>query len=290
MTKNGIEQCCISTYGGGLWHTWFDRDLILAGKVVYEKDGKYTSTLWKSDKPLLKIPNLAIHLSDDRSKFEPNKENHLRPFFDSVVMKKLLDQHLEQEGKVFSKHNAGLIKLISDQLNIPAKDIHDFDLYFADANPSGYVGLNDDFISSPRLDNLFSSWHALQSLVEVENEGRAINIAALFDHEECGSDSAQGAGSPVILQSIYRIYKLLTAGKDVPVDGFEKTVQSSFWISADMAHAVHPNYAEKHQPNHAIEINKGVVIKTNYNQRYATDLVSSSILKVLGQKADVPIQ
>ena len=77
----------------------------------------------------------------------------------------------------------------------------------------------------------------------MENEGRAINIVALFDHEECGSDSAQGAGSPIILQSIYRIYKLLTAGKEVPPDGFEKTVQSSYWISADMAHAVHPNYA-----------------------------------------------
>ena len=77
----------------------------------------------------------------------------------------------------------------------------------------------------------------------MENEGRAINIVALFDHEECGSDSAQGAGSPIVLQSIYRIYKLLTAGKEVPPDGFEKTVQSSYWISADMAHAVHPNYA-----------------------------------------------
>ena len=132
-------------------------------------------------------------------------------------------------------------------------------------------------------------YSALESLLEVENDGRAINIVALFDHEECGSDSAQGAGSPIILQSIYRIYKLLTAGKDVPADGFEKTVQSSYWISADMAHAVHPNYAEKHQPNHAVEINKGVVIKTNYNQRYATDLVSSSLLKALAKKADVPI-
>lgn len=82
---------------------------------------------------------------------------------------------------------------------------------------------------------------------------------------------------------------MLTEGKQVPADGFEKTMQSSYWISADMAHAIHPNYAEKHQPNHAIEINKGVVIKTNYNQRYATDLVSSSLLKALAKKADVPI-
>ena len=115
-------------------------------------------------------------------------------------------------------------------------------------------------------------------------------MAFLFDHEECGSDSAQGAGSPIVFQTIYRIYKLLTAGKEVPVDGFEKALQNSYLISADMAHAVHPNYASKHQDNHSVEINKGVVIKTNHNQRYATDLVSSALLKAVAKKADVSIQ
>jgi aspartyl aminopeptidase len=114
-------------------------------------------------------------------------------------------------------------------------------------------------------------------------------MAALFDHEECGSESAQGAASPLIIQSLYRIYKVLTEGKGVASDGFEKTVQSSFFISADMAHAVHPNYSEKHQSSHAPDINKGVVIKINHNQRYATDLVSSSLIKAIAKKADVPI-
>ena len=114
-------------------------------------------------------------------------------------------------------------------------------------------------------------------------------MAALFDHEECGSDSPQGAGSPIIFQSMYRIFKVLAEGKQVACDGFQQAIQRSFHISADMAHAVHPNYASKHQENHAVEVNKGVVIKVNYNQRYATDLVSSSLLKAVAQKVNVPL-
>jgi aspartyl aminopeptidase len=129
----------------------------------------------------------------------------------------------------------------------------------------------------------------MEALTEVENKGNFINIAALFDHEECGSESAQGAGSSILIQSLFRIYKLLTEGKNVPADGFEKTIQSSFLVSADMAHGIHPNYPEKHQSNHAVEINKGVVIKINMNQRYATDLVSSTIIKAIADKAKVPI-
>ena len=116
-------------------------------------------------------------------------------------------------------------------------------------------------------------------------------MATLFDHEECGSDSAQGGGSSIVLQSLYRIYKVLThRNNDLPSDGFERTLQRSFQISADMAHAVHPNYGEKHQPNHAVGMNKGVVAKINHNQRYASDIVSTSILKILADKAAVPLQ
>lgn len=95
MSRKGLDQCCVSAYGGGLWHTWFDRDLILAGRVVYEgENGKYTSSLWRSNKPLLKIPNLAIHLTTERDKFQPSKEDHLKPILNSEVVKKLLEQKL----------------------------------------------------------------------------------------------------------------------------------------------------------------------------------------------------
>ena len=127
------------------------------------------------------------------------------------------------------------------------------------------------------------------ALVENENKGSFINMAALFDHEECGSSSAQGAGSPIVMQSVRRLFKLL-CGKEEGGDNFDKTMQKSFLISADIAHSIHPNYPEKHQVNHQVEMNKGVVIKMNYNQRYASDLVSTSLFKVLAKKADVPIQ
>lgn len=109
-------------------------------------------------------------------------------------------------------------------------------------------------------------------------------MAALFDHEECGSESAQGAGSNIVIQALYRVFKLLAGSSELPHDSFERAIQRSFLISADMAHAVHPNYAEKHQSSHDVGINRGIVAKLNYNQRYATDLVSSSLIKLIAEK------
>ena len=126
-------------------------------------------------------------------------------------------------------------------------------------------------------------------MAESENNGNFVNMTALFDHEECGSDSAQGAGSPIVAQTVRRIFKILV-GKDEKSDDFEKTMQKSYIISADMAHGIHPNYADKHQVNHQAEMNKGVVIKMNYNQRYASDLVSTSIFKILAKLANTPLQ
>lgn len=175
------------TYGGGLWHTWFDRDLTLAGKIIYQDGDKYTSKLWSSKRSLLKIPNLAIHLRTERSKFEPNTETELRPILTSEIYQQHLKNAIKEEGAIFAKHNARLVSMISDELGLKPESIIDFDLYFADSQPSSYCGLDGDFISSPRLDNLFSSFHAILALSQTENEGSFINMAAIFDHEECGS-------------------------------------------------------------------------------------------------------
>lgn len=113
-------------------------------------------------------------------------------------------------------------------------------------------------------------------------------MVALFDHEECGSDSPQGAGSPIVSQSVNRIFRLLS--NEEQNDNFDKAMQKSFLVSADMAHSVHPNYPDRHQDNHQSEMNKGIFIKTNYNQRYASDLVSASILKILAKQVNVPVQ
>jgi aspartyl aminopeptidase len=166
-----------------------------------------------------------------------------------------------------------LVDLIASDLGINADTIQNLDLYMADSNPACYFGLNDEFISSPRLDNLCSSFHSLNALMETENTGKYINMVA----------------SNIIIQALERIFKLLSGDLKIP-DAFEKMVQKSFVISADMAHGLHPNYSEKHQSNHRTEINKGVILKTNVGQSYATDSVSASIVRILAEKVNVPVQ
>jgi len=140
---------------------------------------------------------------------------------------------------------------------------------FADCQPSSLVGVNEEFLAAPRLDNLFSSYAALRSLVDhsknLDND-QFINLICLFDHEEIGSKSAQGADSPIMIKTMERIFRVLAGNPSShKVDAFDVAVRRSFCISADQAHAIHPNYSQKHQENHRVEINKGVVIKVNAN-------------------------
>lgn len=200
------------------------------------------------------------------------------------------DDTKEKDKKgIYKKHYSEFIDLIANDLGINADSILDFDLYITDATPSAFFGMNDEYISSPRLDNLYSSFHSLISLIESENTGKFINMVALFDHEEVGSESTQGAFSSIMPQTLERLYKLLSADSKNP-DNFERIVKRSFLISADMAHGWHPNYPDKHQQNHRTEINKGIIIKTHHSQRYATDSVSATILRVLAEKVNVPVQ
>ncbi|EAR90190.1 aspartyl aminopeptidase (macronuclear) [Tetrahymena thermophila SB210] len=302
-TNQNFRQTCVCTYGGGLWHTWFDRDLVLAGRVVYKTaEGEFKTTLYNSERPILKIPNLAIHLTpqDERGKFAPNTETHLKPVLSSEVYEKLsntvVSQDAVQNAPLKNNHYAGLLLDISKKTGIPVDNIIDLDLCFADSQPATVVGINEEFISSPRLDNLFSSWAALVALTkpevnqEIENSSY-INVICLFDHEECGSESFQGAGSTLLLQTIDRVFKLLSATQaNVDVDSLHKTYINSFFVSADMAHSIHPNYPEKHKENHRIKINEGIGLKINHNQRYTTDSVSASLIKSVASKAQIPIQ
>lgn len=292
-----------------MWHTWFDRDLTLAGRIVYrDAKGIYDSKLWNAKKPLVRIPNLAIHLTTDRTKFEPNNESHLRPIFSTQTYEKLIGEEPEskieeikekkgeellQQSSVANKHYRGLLNLISKDTGVDVHSIIDLDLVFADTQPATFIGLYDEFISAPRIDNLFSSFNALNSIIspEASSESSSVNLICLFDHEEVGSESAQGAASNLLLQNLQRIFSLLAASeKDVHPDAFETAIQKSFFISADMAHSLHPNYTDKHQTNHQPKINQGVVIKTNANQRYATDGVSGAIIRILADLAKIPVQ
>ncbi|KRW99220.1 hypothetical protein PPERSA_07463 [Pseudocohnilembus persalinus] len=290
-------QSHVTLYGGGLWHTWFDRDLTLAGKVIYkDENGKLESKLFHHQDPLFKVPNLAIHLTsaDERNAFKFDKEKHLRPIFNNEIFNQINGSQFSSEEDQKLPHYRGLLNLISEQTKIPLDNIVDMDMFFVDTQPSQFFGLHKEYVSSPRLDNLYSSFFALKSMTNPEahsnKDSSFINMLCLFDHEECGSRSFQGADSMILRDNIERIHGILSKDEKVLSDSLFKALNKSYLISADMAHAIHPNYPEKHKDRYSIQMNQGVVIKTNHNQRYASDSVSNSILKTICKNNKIPVQ
>lgn len=251
--KLGYKQLGVQLYGGGLWHTWFDRDLGVAGRVWSE--GK--SMLLCLKEPICRIPTLAIHLDREaKDQFKFNLETHLQPVLGSV----------------------GLTNRILRELNLSSID--DVELCLFDLQEPCFGGLEKEYIFSARLDNLVMSYCALESLIQTKVTD-TVAVMALFDNEEVGSVSAYGAQSnmlPVILERISNSFNL----------NFHTIMAKSFLCSADMAHAIHPNYPEKHESD--IFMNKGVVIKYNANQRYATTSETASKIKQLAKKLEIPYQ
>lgn len=184
-------------YGGGLWHTWFDRDLTLAGKIIVvdPSTGAYSTKYWKCNDAILKVPNLAIHLTDRSGTFEPNKESHTKPVLCTSIIDQLFGAGAaKQEGDTYrceEKHFRSVLNRIGDDLKIDPKTIVDFELNVIDTQPAALIGLHKEFVSSPRLDNLGSSLVSLDALLECPpGENAEVNMIMLFDHEEVGSQSA----------------------------------------------------------------------------------------------------
>ena len=299
-TNSGFLQVGVETYGGGIWHTWFDRDLSIAGRAMC-KDGKgsFVQKLVKIDRPLVRIPTLAIHL-DRSSSFEPNKENELFPILGLVAAelnRTGAKETTETEGefqplKVLSdRHHPYIVEIIAEHAGVDVEDVVDFEMVLYDTQKSTLGGLNNELIYAPRLDNLGMTYTAVEGLIESVSDSSAlddessIRLIACFDHEEIGSTSAQGAASN-LLPAVLRRLSVLPAHNDAGSDNsyekvgredvdvttaYEQTLATSFLISADMAHSVHPNYAGKYEADHRPEMNKGTVIKINANQRYATN-------------------
>lgn len=303
---SGYHQVGVETYGGGLWHTWFDRDLSVAGRVYIRDGNRFIPKLVKIDKPLLRIPTLAIHLDRGvNEKLEFNKESHMFPILG------LLDNELNGNkevkddkdatgplGGIAERHEPKLLELIAAELEVEVSSIQDFELVLYDTQKSQLGGIRDEFIFSARLDNVCSSYCAVQGLIESVEDSAAlddeegIRLAALFDHEEIGSRSAQGADSNMLEAVMGRLASTVVASSDAKATHSSpyETFNKSFLISADMAHGVHPNYEAKHEANHRPALNKGPVIKINANQRYATNSPGIVLLQEVATKADVPLQ
>ncbi len=272
--KKGYLQLGVEVYGGVLLTTWTDRDLSLAGRVIIKGKKQPQSKLVRFDDPLLRIPQLAIHLNRDVNEkgLTLNKQNHLPPIFSLA-------------GKKGSTKNL-LEKMVAQKLKCKPADILSMELSLYDTQAGSIGGANGEFVFSGRLDNLASCHAALQALTESKGKDPMTRVIAFYDHEEVGSDSAQGAGSPFLKDVLER----LTLDSESPRETFFRSMANSFFISADMAHAVHPNYSEKHDAMHMPILNGGPVIKCNSNQRYATEGVSSAWFESLCEKAGVPVQ
>lgn len=294
----GSIQLGVQCYGGGLWHTWFDRDLGISGRVFVndEEKGLIRQQLVKIDRAILRIPNLAIHLqtTKEREAFEINKEDHLSPILAMAVEDSLNGGSSDEVTKDdWLKHQEPLlVQMLAAELNVKSEDIVDFELSLFDVQKASLGGLHSEFVHSARLDNLASCFLSLRGLIDHVKSGGVqndedISMIAMFDHEEVGSSSATGAGSPIVGEAVKRINHALGAGVDSPIL-YDRAIQNSFVLSVDQAHAVHPNYASKHEKNHGPVMNGGMVIKRNVNQRYATTGVTGLFIRQLAKHAGLP--
>ena len=266
-TKEGYQLLNIEVYGGVLLNSWFDRDLYLGGRVITENSkGELTQQVIKVKKRL-RIPRLAIHLDRGVNKdgFKPNPQEHMFPVIG-------LDAELNFDDWI--KKETGITGTILSH-----------DLFLFDAEKSSFGGVNSEFIYAPRLDNL-ASVHASFEALQLSESTTNVQMAAYFQHEEIGSESQNGANSNFLEVTLKRIHSSISDSED----SFYQTIASSFFISADMAHAVHPNYGAKHDASHRPAIGLGPVIKSNANMRYATDGFSIAKFKQWCNKVKVPFQ
>ena len=281
LTEGGIVKLNTEVYGGPIMSTWFDRPLTLAGRVIVRgEDVMQPQTLLLHIKrPLLQISNLAIHFN--------------RQVNDGVALSKQKDV-LPLLGQITSQLEAGnlLMNVILEELNsnaagreLCAKDILDFDLYLADATPACTFGVHNEFISSGRLDDLSMCYAGLEALIASDTTDTT-QVLALFDNEETGSQTKQGAGSPFLSFMLKRI----ALAQSNSEEAYFQAVERAFMISADNAHAWHPNYPEKYDPTNHPMLGGGPVIKFNAAQKYASDAVSAAVFAGLCEKAGVPCQ
>ncbi|KAK1427712.1 hypothetical protein QVD17_16405 [Tagetes erecta] len=307
VSKGGYLEVGVQTYGSGLWHTWFDRDLTIAGRMII-KEGKgdcasYSHRLVRIQEPIMRIPTLAIHLDRGvNDGFKTNAQSHLVPVLATSVKAELNkavaengpDEKPSKSPNTFSnkKHHSLLLQLLAAHADCKPDDICDFELQACDTQPGIIAGAMKEFIFSGRLDNLCMSFCSLKALIDatmseksLEDES-GVRMVALFDHEEVGSSSAQGAGSPVMVDALSRITTFFSSDSQL----LHKAIQKSFLVSADMAHALHPNYMDRHEENHQPKLNSGLVIKHNANQRYATNAVTAFIFREIAAKRNLPVQ
>lgn len=272
-STEGQAQLGVEVYGGPILATFTDRDLSLAGRVILRSEQGVEARMVRLDQPIARLPNLAIHMNREVNEkgLLLNKQTGLPLIFghaaNSAEARQLLTETL------------------AGKLAIPAEAIAGWDLALYDTQRGSFWGIAQEFIANSQLDNLASCHAALTALTSTEKPDSTL-MCALFDHEEVGSESATGAGGSFLLDVIQRI----SLSNGLSQEDQLRSFANSFFISADMAHAFHPNHAGSYEPCHHVHINQGPVVKTNANQRYSTNAVTAARFIQLCEQAKVPHQ
>lgn len=273
--REGFLQFNTEVYGGPILYTWFDRPLSIAGRVVLRSDNplKPAARLVHFKRPLLTIPHLAIHFNR-----QVNDGNAISKQRDMMPVAGIVNDHL----------HAGdcLMRMLADELQVSPSDILDFDLSLFDTTPACLLGINNEFISSGRLDDLSMCHAALTALLDCEPESKMTRVMAIFDNEETGSGTKQGACSPILADLLLRVN--IAQGGDMVM--YLRSIENSFMVSADNGHGVHPNYVSKQDPTNHPRLGSGPVIKVNANCKYMTDADSAAVFRTICEQAGVPCQ
>jgi aspartyl aminopeptidase len=277
VVRAGVRQIGVEGYGGLLLNSWLDRDLGLSGRVAVRRNGSgAVMRLLRVDRPVCAIPQLAIHLDRDVSTrgLVIDAQHHLTPLWG-----------IDGPG------GGDFAGFVAKELGVTADDVLGWDLMLHDLAPGALVGRDEELVGSPRLDNLASCWAAVEALCEVAGGTGAVGdgpipLVALFDHEEVGSTSDRGAASALLPDVLERS----VAARGGTGDDRYRALARSACLSADMAHATHPNYADRHDPEHRIALNGGPVLKANANVRYATDAPGTALVALAAEQAGIPLQ
>lgn len=256
-------------YGGPIFMSWLDRPLNIAGRVMVKEDNKITTKLLSFNRAICMIPNCSIHYNRELNKgYAFNPQNEMLPI--------LTD----------SKENADLLALISNELNVNKEDIVSYDLYLALLDRGMLVGPKKEFVMAPQIDNLECSYGLLSALLAESPANGTVNVMCLFDNEEIGSLTRQGAASMTLADLLERITFSLGLSKEE----HKRSLASSYIISADNAQGYHPSYAGKYDPTNACFMNKGIVVKNAARGSYSTDAFSSAVFKMLCERSGARYQ
>ena len=268
IVGNGVVKLNVEKYGGMLCAPWFDRPLSVAGRVIVKENGKLVTKLVRVDKDLLVIPNLAIHM---------NREANTNATYNAQVDMLPVFGTEDAKGK--------FMEVVAESICVKVEDILSHDLYLYTREKGTVWGYQNEFVSAGHLDDLQCAFGCLYGFLGA-NDSESIPVVAIFDNEEVGSGTKQGADSTFLEDTLERI--ALSCGKN-PEEA-KRAIASSFMVSADNAHAVHPNHVEKADPINRPQMNKGIVIKYNANQKYTTDAVSAAVFKEVCAAVNVPVQ